>query len=153
MNANFCLRKKVRHQFYRRMNGPLDRPEGLRQTSPPPGFEIPNLQLVANRYTKYIILIASQFLPVLQEVSRLGFVRGLTMTYFGLPFLVTVKCCWRQHKLYPFQDLDFAECDTNQSFTWCGGTLSVCVFANGPFTMSLYPGWNRSSVKQGYLTL
>jgi len=20
------------------------------------------------------------------------------MTFFGLPFLVTVKCCWRQHK-------------------------------------------------------
>jgi hypothetical protein len=37
------------------------------------------------------------------------------MTFFYLLFLVTVKCCWRQHKLYPFQDVDFAECDTGPS--------------------------------------
>ena len=138
MNANFCLRKEVRYQFYRRVNGPLGRPEGVRQISPPSGFEIRTLQLVANRYTKYIILAASQFLPALKEVSRHRFMWGLTMTSFGLSFLVTVKCCWRQRKLYPFQDVDFAECDTDPSFTCSGGTLSVCVSANGPLTISLY---------------
>jgi len=49
------------------------------------------------------------------------------MTFFGLPFLVTVKCCWRQHKL-PFQDLDFAECDTDQALREVDVHLvSVCL--------------------------
>jgi hypothetical protein len=59
VNANFCLRKDVRYQFYRRVNGPLGLLEGVRQISPPPGFELRTLQLVANRYTKCIILVTA----------------------------------------------------------------------------------------------
>ena len=42
---------KTRHPFYRRLGRPQDRSGRVRKISPPPGFDPPTVQPVANRYT------------------------------------------------------------------------------------------------------
>jgi hypothetical protein len=44
---------KTRYPLYRRLGGPQDRSGQVRKISYPPGFDPPNVQPVASRYTDY----------------------------------------------------------------------------------------------------
>ena len=44
---------KIRYPLYRRLGGPQGRSGQVRKISPPPGFDLRNVQPVASRYTDY----------------------------------------------------------------------------------------------------
>jgi hypothetical protein len=46
---------KIRYQFYRRLGGPHDQSRRVRNISPAPGFDPRTVQLLATRYTEWVI--------------------------------------------------------------------------------------------------
>jgi len=46
---------KTRYPLYKTLDGPRDRSGRVRKISPPPGFDLCNVQSIASRYTDWAI--------------------------------------------------------------------------------------------------